>query len=230
MNFIAPDCKLGHRVTIGHFVVIHPHVTLGDGVAIGDHAVIGQPPQKARTSSLKLKPKPRPTKIGKGTRIGSGCVIYAGATIGPDCVIADLAAIREDFTLGRQSIIGRGVTIEESVTIGSYVKVMTQTHITGFTKISDRVFIGPHVVTANDNKLDREGVHVHEVHGPTIKKAARIGANATILPNITLGPDSLVAAGAVVTKNVPAYTIVMGVPARPVGKIPLEDRYASKLR
>jgi len=75
MNFIAPDCKLGHRVTIGHFVVIHPHVTLGDGVAIGDHAVIGQPPQKARTSSLKLKTKSRPTKIGRGTRIGSGCIV-----------------------------------------------------------------------------------------------------------------------------------------------------------
>ncbi|OGY17001.1 MAG: hypothetical protein A2784_04150 [Candidatus Chisholmbacteria bacterium RIFCSPHIGHO2_01_FULL_48_12] len=230
MNFIAPDCKLGRHVTIGRFVVIHPQVTLGDNVVIGDHSIIGQLPQKGRSSSLKLKVKPRPTKIGTGSRIGSGCIIYAGATIGPDCVIADLAAIREDFKLGRQSIIGRGVMIEESVTIGSYVKVMTQTHITGFTTISHHVFIGPHVVTANDNKLDREGIQVHQVNGPTIKKAARIGANATILPNITIGPDSLVAAGAVVTKNVPGYTIVMGVPARPVGKIPLEDRYASKFR
>ena len=222
MNFIAPDCKLGHRVTLGHFVVIHPHVTLSDGVVIGDHAVIGQPPQKARTSSLKLKTKPRPTKIGRGTRIGSGCIVYAGATIGPDCVIADLATIREDFTLGRQSIIGRGVMIEESVTIGNYVKIMTQTHITGFTKISDHVFIGPQVVTANDNTLDRHHV---TMAGPVIRSAARIGANATILPGVTIGRDALVGAGAVVTKNVSAYTIVLGVPARPVGTVPIKDRF-----
>lgn len=229
-HHIAPDCKLGKNVTIGQFVVIHSQVILGDGVTIGDHSIIGQPPQKARTSSLKLKAKSRPTKVGAHTRIGSGCIIYAGATIGQDCLIADLAAIREDFKLGQQSIIGRGVMIEEDVTIGSYVKVMTQTHITGFTKIEDHVFIGPQVVTANDNALDRREVDIKKVKGPTIKTAARIGANATILPGIRIGEDSLVAAGAVVTKNVAKYTIVMGVPARPVGEVPVKDRYERSLR
>ena len=220
-SIIADDCIMGKDVRIGSFSIIYPGTILGDNVIIGDHTIIGQQPAKSKYSTLELQDKRRTTEIGAHSRVGSQCIIYAGAVIGEESFIADRAAIREDFRLGNRSIIGRGVLIEESVQIGNNVKIMTQTHITGFSKIGDYVFIGPQVVTVNDNSLDRRKT---ECVGPTIETAARIGANVTLLPAVVIGRDALVGAGAVVTKDVPEYAFVLGIPARQVGMVPKEDR------
>ncbi len=222
---ISPDCHLGRNVNIGSYVIIYPHVTIGDNVTIGDFSIIGQIPQKAPLSTLKLKSKFRTTIIKSNTRIGSHCNIYAGVSIGKDCLVADSAAIREDSVVGNKCIIGRGVMVEESVTIGNRVKIMTSAYITGFTTIENDVFIAPSVAMANDNSLDR---HKAPCVGPTIKRAARIGVHATLLPSVIIGPDALVAAGAVVTKNVPARRIVMGIPARITGKVLVSDKFKKK--
>lgn len=214
-SIIAPDCTFGKNVTIGHYCVIHPGVTIKDNVTIGDFSTIGQSPKKAVTSTLKLSAKKRLTVIGAHTRIGSHSCIYAGVTVGKNSLIADYASIREDSRVGDKCIVGRNVMVEESVKIGNFVKIMTSSYITGFTTIQDHVFIAPCVSMANDNTLDRTK---SPCIGPTIYKSAAIGVGAILLPKVKIGTDALVAAGAVVTKNVPAHAVVMGIPAKIVKK------------
>jgi acetyltransferase-like isoleucine patch superfamily enzyme len=138
-------------------------------------------------------------------------------------MVADLATIRENVTIGAYTIVGRGVAIENRCRIGRYVKLETNVYITAYSDLADRVFVAPCVVTSNDNFIGRTEERFKHFKGVTVKKGGRVGLNATILPGVTIHEDGLVAAGAVVTKDVPARTIVVGVPARPVGDVPPEQ-------
>ena len=97
--------------------------------------------------------------------------------------------------------------------LGTYVKIETNAYITAHTVIEDRCFIAPMVAMSNDNFLGRTEERFKYTKGPHLKKGARIGVNATLLPGITVGEDAVVGAGAVVTKDVPPRKIVAGVPA-----------------
>ena len=92
--------------------------------------------------------------------------------------------------------------------------------------IGDHVFIGPHVVTMNDKQMGRTDQKGH-YQGPRIGDCGRIGSNSTILPEISIGRDAVVAAGAVVTKDVPDKVIVAGVPARVLKEVPGSMLYRS---
>jgi acetyltransferase-like isoleucine patch superfamily enzyme len=86
--------------------------------------------------------------------------------------------------------------------------------------VEDHVFIAPGVYTTNDNFMGRTAERFKYRKGPTIRHGARIGANTTLLPGIEIGREAFVAAGSVVTRNVPPATLVMGVPARLVRSVP----------
>jgi len=232
---ISKDVILGNNVVIednviikegaviGNNVVIHEGTTIGERVIIGDNTVLGKKPFKAKRSAVTSDVVIEPLKIGNNVTIGANCVIYAGCVLEDFVFVGDLATIREEVFIGRETIIGKGVTVENKTHIGKKCKIETNAYITALSTIEDYCFVAPEVTFTNDNFLGRTKERFKHFKGPILKKGARVGANATILPGITIGEDALVAAGAVVTKDVPPRVIVMGVPARIWREVPEEQ-------
>jgi UDP-3-O-[3-hydroxymyristoyl] glucosamine N-acyltransferase len=232
---IGPNCRLGHFVVIqegvrigdgcviGSHVVIHAGSSIGRNVRIDDRAVIGKQPMRAANSAVTKAEEPPPAVIGDDCILGTGIVVYAGASIGRKVLVADLATVREDVSIGDFTIVGRGVAIENRSVIGRFCKLETNVYVTAYSVLEDRVFLAPGVVTSNDNFVGRTEERFKHFKGVTVKKGGRIGANATILPGREIGADSLVAAGAVVTRDVPARRIVIGSPASDRKPVPEEQ-------
>jgi len=220
---IGKDVVIGSGSVIGHHVVIHDDTVLGGHVRIDDHAVIGKAPMRAAISATTSDAKLSPCRIGDECLIGAGAVIYRGATLGTRVLVADLATVREEVTIGDFTIIGRGAAVENRCTIGRYCKLETNAYITAYSELADRVFVAPCVATSNDNFVGRTEKRFKLYKGIIAEKGARIGVNATILPGKRLGADCLVAAGALVTKDVPPKRIVAGVPAKDFGPVPEEE-------
>ena len=215
------EVVLPHDVEIGANVVIHPGVQLGAGVRIQDAAVIGKPLVLSRTSGAQLR-DPDPTVIGDGVTVAAQAVVVAGAFIGEGAFIGDQAHVRERARIGRDSAVGRGSAVDNDVVLGERVRIQTGCYLTAFSTVEDDVFIGPGVFTYNDNTMGR-----HEkgaaLSGVVLRRASRIGGGVRILPGIEVGEEAFVATGAVVTRNVPPRTLVMGVPARRVRDIGDEE-------
>jgi UDP-2-acetamido-3-amino-2,3-dideoxy-glucuronate N-acetyltransferase len=133
--------------------------------------------------------------IGDGTRIWAFCHVLPGAVIGKECNLCDQTFIENDV------VIGDGVTVKCGVQIWDGIR------------IEDGAFIGPNATFSND-RFPRSGIHLDKYPITTIRYGASIGANATILPGITIGQHAMVGAGAVVTRSVPPYAVVVGNPAR----------------
>ena len=223
-NIIIEDnVRIGNNCTIGYNVVIRKGATIGDNVRIDDNTVIGKYPMRASLSIFKEEKNLSPTRIGDNCLIGASTVIYIGSNISNNVLIADLASIRENTAIGEYTIVGRGVTIENYVKIGKRCKLESECYITAYSEIEDYVFIAPGVVTSNDNYLGRTEERFKHFKGVIVKRGGRIGANAVILPGKTIGEDALIAAGSVVTKDVPPRKIVMGSPARIIRDVPKEQ-------
>jgi acetyltransferase-like isoleucine patch superfamily enzyme len=220
---VMEDVHLGAGVSLGHNVVIHPGTLVGDRVRVGDNAVLGKPPSPARTSTARTGATLPALSIGTGTTIGAGAVIYAGTSVGQECLIADQAFVRERCMIGDFVIVGRGVTVENETTIGSYTKIQSQAYITAWMTIEEHVFIAPCVVTTNDNYMGRTERRFTERKGAHIRRGARVGANAILLPGVTIGREAFVAAGALVTRDVPDTMLVRGSPARVIRDVPEEE-------
>ena len=221
---IEDDVVLGDNVTVGHHVIIRSGVSIGEGCVINDGAILGKRPGKASLSATTGDPREfPPLTLGKAVTVGAGCILYVGAEIGDMVFFGDLATVREDVKIGEYTIIGRGATVENRVTIGRKCKIETEAYITAFSTIGDYCFIAPCVALTNDNFLGRTEERKKHFGGPTLKRGARIGANATILPNLVIGEDALVAAGSVVTKDVPPRMIVLGSPAKVLRPVPEEQ-------
>ena len=214
---ICNNCKLGYNV------IIRKGTIIGDKVRIDDNTVIGKYPMRASLSIFKEEKNLSPTHIGDNCLIGANTVVYIGSSISNNVLIADLASIRENTAIGEYTIVGRGVTVENYVKIGKRCKLESECYITAYSELEDYVFIAPGVVTSNDNFLGRTEERFKHFKGITVKKGGRIGANAVILPGKTIGEDALIAAGSVVTKDVPPRKIVMGSPARVIRAVPKEQ-------
>lgn len=214
--------KLGNNVSIGYNTIIYPNTIILDDVVVGDNCVIGKPPSLAKTSTLTPEHYV-PLVIGKGTTICSLASIFTGSVIGENCLIGDSAFIREKVIIGNNCLVGRGVTIENDTTLGNNVKCQAHAYITAYMTIEDCVFIAPCVVTTNDNFMGRTEKRFALKRGATIRKGARIGANSILLPGITIGKEVFVACGSVVTKDIPDYSMVKGIPARIMKTVPKEE-------
>lgn len=158
------------------------------------------------------------TIIGNNAVIRSGTVIYAGTKIGNNMQTGHNSIIRENNDIGDNFSIWSGSVLDYGCKIGNNVKIHTNCYIAQFTKINNDVFLAPGAITMNDPhpgcKFAKECMR-----GPVLEEGCRIGANATIMPFITVGERSLVGAGSVVTKNVPPYSVVYGNPAKVKKKI-----------
>lgn len=217
---IYPGAVIEEGAIIHDFAVIYPDVVIRSGAEVFEHCVVGRRPKSPGCTSRKLSGEYKTTVVGEETILSPGCIIYAGVIIGQHTLLGDHCSIREECRVGDYCLISRNVSVNYNTVIGSYTKVMDNTHITGNMVIEEHVFISALVATTNDNTMGREEYHEGHVRGPHIKRNATIGAGANILPNVVVGEDCIVAAGAVVTKDVPDHKMVMGIPARVVRDVP----------
>ena len=223
-SIIEGDVVVAMGVTIGYNVVIRDGVRIDEGSVISDNTILGKTPSRAAMSAVTHDREALPPLVlGRYVTVGAGCILYRGATLGDNVFVGDMASIREDVSIGEFTIVGRGVTIENKVSIGRKVKLETEAYITALSVIEDYCFVAPEVTFTNDNFLGRTEERKKYFKGVTLRRGARVGANATILPSIEIGRDALVAAGSVVTKNVPDRTIAMGSPAKYVRDVPEEQ-------
>ena len=220
---VGPGARIGADCRIGHHVVVHADTVVGRDVRIDDHATLGKRPMRAANSATTKEQELAPLEVGDGCIVGTGVVLYRGARLEGKVLVADLATVRENVAIGRGTIVGRGVTVENLCTVGRYCKLESECYITAYSTLEDRVFVAPGVVTSNDNFVGRTAERFKHFKGVTIRRGGRIGAGAVLLPGITVGEDGLVAAGSLVTRDVPPRTIVRGAPARPWREVPTEQ-------
>jgi len=152
----------------------------------------------------------------EGSRIHGTADVSPDASIGRGTVVWHWAQIREGAKVGRDCRIGKDVYIDADVIIGNDCKIQNFAAIYRGVVIGDRVFIGPHVCFTND-LYPRAASRDWKVVSTGVEDGASIGANATILCGIKIGGNAMVAAGAVVTADVPPHGLVAGVPAKLIG-------------
>ena len=190
--------------------MIHPGVRLGERVIIEDFCLIGVPSGRANN--------PQETLIGDDAVIRSFTVIYAGNVIGARFRTGNKANIRENNTIGDDVSIGTLSVVEHHVRIGNGVRIHTQAFVPEYSVLEDECWVGPQAVLTNARFPRSPGVG-ENLAGPVLERRAMVGANATVLPGVRIGAGSLVGAGTVVTRDVPAGVIVAGVPAEVIREI-----------
>jgi acetyltransferase-like isoleucine patch superfamily enzyme len=198
--------------------VVAPGTAIGAGCVVEAHAVLGKVPRLAGRAAPELAP----LVLGDGVTVCAGAVVYAGTTLGDGAIVGDQAQVRERTTIGPGSVIGRGAGVDNDVTIGARVKLQSQVYVTAYSTIEDDVFVGPCAMTTNDDTMGRHGPE-RPLRGATLRRACRIGGGAVLVPGVEVGEEAFVAAGAVVTRDVPARGWVMGVPARTPGERTVGD-------
>jgi len=190
----------------GQTYSVYPNVRLGTNVQIGDFCIVGLP-------SAGQDPMEVETVIGDDAVIRSHTVIYAGNKIGRGFRTGHGVMLREANEIGDDVSIGSHSVVEHHVRIGNNVRLHSNVFVPAFSILEDGCWLGPNVVLTNARYPRSRNVK-QNLSGPTVKAAANIGANATVLPGVVIGENALVGAGAVVVSDVPANAVVVGNPAR----------------
>ncbi|MEA2358124.1 MAG: hypothetical protein QOI62_1384 [Solirubrobacteraceae bacterium] len=209
---LGDGVQIGAGVLFGANVVVHDGTVIGDGCVVEHGAVLGKVPRLARTSTASRETPP-PLRLGERVTVCVGAILYAGATIGDEAIVGDGAQVRERTAVGARTVVGRASSIDNDVRIGERVKIQTNVYVTAYSVVEDDVFIGPGASTTNDDTMGRHGPE-YALRGATIRRAARIGGSAVLVPGVEIGEEAFVAAGAVVTRDVPPRAFMVGVPAR----------------
>ena len=152
-----------------------------------------------------------PAVLGDRATVRAETVVYADVVVGDDFATGHGALVREDAVLGDEVLVGTNAVVDGAATLGSRVKLQTGAYVPRETIVGDRVFLGPGATLTNDPYPLRTDA---DLVGPTLEDDVTIGANATVLPGVTVGEGSFVAAGSVVTDDVPPATLAVGAPSR----------------
>jgi acetyltransferase-like isoleucine patch superfamily enzyme len=218
---MGDDVHLGDGVLFGPNVVVEEGTRIGEASVIEMGAVLGKVPRLARNSATKNE-RHAPLRLGVRVTVCAGAIVYAGSVVADEAIVGDQAQVRERTVIGPGTKIGRGSAIDNDVTIGARVSVQSNVYVTAFSVVEDDVFIGPGASTTNDDTMSRHPAD-YELRGATLRRACRIGGRTVIVPGVEVGEEAFVAAGAVVTKDVPPRAFMMGVPARQVREVRDEE-------
>lgn len=169
-------------------------VTIRDGATVG----------------VSIGPDSTPPDIGPGSVVRSGTIVYDDVVAGRGLETGHHALIRERTVLGEHVLVGTQAVVDGATDVGDEVRMQTGAYVPRKTTIQDRVFLGPNATLLNDLYPLRTDVGLV---GPTLEDDVTVGAGATVLPDVSIGAGAFVAAGAVVTDDVPARTLAVGVPA-----------------
>lgn len=213
---VGDHVQVGDAVEFGANVTVHAGTVIGDGCVIEDNVVLGKRPRRGAAAAAAG------LELAAGVTVCCGAIVFAGTRIGSRSLIGDQAYVRERVVVGERTLIGRGSCIDNDVSIGDRVSIQTNVYVTAFSRIEDDVFIGPGASTTNDDTMSRHGSD-YELSGATLRRACRVGGSVVLVPGVEVGEEAFVAAGAVVTRHVPARAVVIGVPARIVREVPDED-------
>jgi acetyltransferase-like isoleucine patch superfamily enzyme len=191
--------------------IIYPNVTVGPGASIDSPVVLGKPPRGREAGEL-------PLVLGARAIVRPFTTIYAGTTIDDDFQCGQGVSIREDNRLACRVSVGTNAVLEFGNRIGAGVRI----HSGAFLELAiveDHVFIGPNAVFTDDPHPMGCPRWRECRGGVTVRRFARIGANVTLLPGVTVGENAVVGAGAVVVRDVPPGAVVAGNPARVIKRV-----------
>ena len=187
-------------------IIAYPNVTLGDGCDIGPFVILGLPPRGVGSGELS-------TTIGASSILRSHSVVYAGTRIGAHCQLGHGVLLRESNEIGENVSIGSHSVVEHHVRMGDRVRIHSNAFIPEYSTLETGAWIGPNVVLTNARYPQSPNAK-DALRGPLLKEGCKVGANATLLPGVTIGRNALVGAGAVVVRDVPEGKVVVGNPAR----------------
>jgi acetyltransferase-like isoleucine patch superfamily enzyme len=202
--------------------IVYPGTVVGEGCKILDYAVVGKQPTLSPRSTTRRESLP-PAELGPGTVVSTGAIVFAGTRIGARVIVGDQACVRERCEVGDDVVVGRGSLIENDTTVGALTKIQADAYITAYSTLEEHVFIAPRVITTNDNYMGRTEKRFASLRGPTVRRGARVGGGAVLLPGVEVGEEAFVGAGAVVIRDVPPRAVVVGNPARQIREVPDDE-------
>ena len=222
MQPLADHVVARDEIEVAATAVVYPGTVLGAGCKILDGAVVGKQPALSPRSSTRRELL-QPTVVGDGAIVSTGAIVFAGTHIGARAIVGDQACIRERVEIDEDVVVGRGVLIENDSTVGARTRIQANAYITNYSTVEEDVFIAPAVQTTNDNFMGRTERSHALMKGPTIRRGARVGGAAVLLPGVEIGEEAFVGAGAVVTRDVPPRKLVVGSPARVLRDVPEDE-------
>ncbi|MEM3996785.1 MAG: DapH/DapD/GlmU-related protein [Pyrobaculum sp.] len=212
MGYISPKARVFAKYVSPDAFIYGPSVVGRDSFI--DASVIGYPTRaKIVKGFSSMDEVSEGARIGEGVIVRSGCVIYENVEIGDGTELGHNVLIRELSKIGRGVRIGTQAVVEKEVKIGDRAWIQSMVYLPNGTVVEEDVFIGPNAVITNDKYPPSK-----RLAPVVIRKGAVIGANSTLVAGVEIGEGAVVAAGAVVTKDVPPGVVVAGVPARVVGR------------
>ncbi len=201
---IATSAKLGKDEHIGPFSIIHDNVEIGDNSIVESYCELGYPTPLAGNRQLV---------IGQNSLIRSHSIFYQGSVFGEGLKTGHHVTVRENVKAGNGLQLGTLNDLQGDCVIGEYVRTHSNVHIGKKSKIGNYVWIFPYVVLTNDPHPPS-----NVLRGVTVEDFAVIATMSVILPGVTVGTGSLIAAHSSVSKDVEAGMVVRGAPAKPVCK------------
>jgi acetyltransferase-like isoleucine patch superfamily enzyme len=210
-SIIVPGAALGRNVTVGPFTVINANVSVGDGTYVDSHSILGAPTADYYADMQSYEPAP--CSIGRNSVIRSHSVLYQGVTCGDDFQCGPHVTIREGTSIGVGVRVGTSCDLQPEVSIGDYSRLHSNVFVARSSVIEDLVWLFPYALLLDDPHPPSDTC----TKGPTIRRFAVVGARSTISSAVEIGEGAVVGAASLVRHDVPAGTVVVGVPARVAG-------------
>lgn len=222
-NVILENVKIGDNCKIGNNVFLKS-INVGNNSIIEDNSIVGYETLSGHYYDQKLQ-KENPGNlddlhyrviIGNNVLIRTGVTIYLDVNIGDNCWINHNAIIRENVTILKDSTIGSNTICENDVSIGKRCAIHNNTMICAETSIESFVFVGPGVSFTNNSPIGHLRDIPSTIRGAKLRLGCAIGGGATICPGVEIGSEAIIAAGAIVTKDIPSRIIAAGNPAKKI--------------